>query len=352
MSTATTSLGRVEERFFKMRDFRFRSGAVLPEVTIAYEQYGQLSSSGRNAILITHGFTNHHHAAGVRPDGSAGWWDRLIGPGKAIDTSRFFVVCSNMLGSSFGSTSPATINPATGKPYGPDFPELSLPDILAAQKALLDSVGVTHLVAVAGRSYGGFQAFAWGVTYPDFMDGLVVANSSPKRPDGEKPVHDLIARLARDPNWNGGWYYDRGGIVPTLTALRVDTLKRYGIDAALATRYPDPHERERVLLQQAENWASTFDANGMIALLRAAVRFNAEKDFDKLRAKVLYTLTTTDLLYPPSIASDVMTKLRAAGVDATYFLLESSYGHDATTPDAAKFAPVLRSFIERVAEGA
>lgn len=337
---------QVRPGVFRASGFQLACGATLAQIEIAYETYGELSPDGRNAVLITHGFTNHHHAAGELEDGTHGWWDGLIGPGKAIDTDRHFVVSSNMLCSSYGSTNPGSIDPRTGEPYGPDFPEISLPDILSAQKQLLSSLGVTHLVAVAGRSYGGFQAFAWGVTYPDFMDALVIANSAPRRTGGDKAWRDLEARFARDPDWNGGWYYGTGGIVSTLTALRVETLERYGLDAVLAKTYRDPADRKRVIRDAAEKWARRFDANGMIALLRAAVRFDAEKDFDRIRAKVLYTLTSTDLLYPPQIADGVMEKLRAAGVDARYFLLESPYGHDATTPDAARFAPVLRAFIE------
>lgn len=344
----------MQDNVFKIERLPLTCGDELTEVRIAYETYGKLAPSGRNAILVTHGFTNSHHAAGRYDPCSpqVGWWDGLIGAGKAIDTDRFFVVSSNMLGSSYGSTNPASINPTTGKPYGPAFPEISLVDILTAQKMLLDALGVKHLVAVAGRSYGGFQAFAWGVTYPEFMSGLVIANSAPKRTGGEKAVQDLIARFAADRNWNGGWYYDNGGIVPTMTALRMETLQRYGMDAALAREYSDPETRAAIMRKQAENWAKVFDANGMIALLRAAVRFDAEKDFAKIKAKVLYTLVSTDLLYPPAIAPDVMEKLRSAGVDASYYLLDSPYGHDATTPHAAKFAPTLKAFIDRVAADA
>ena len=172
-------------------------------VTIAYETYGQLAPDGRNAILITHGFTNSHHAAGRydETDPSPGWWDGVIGPGKAIDTNRLYVVSSNMLGSSYGSTNPASVNPATGIPYGPDFPELAVEDIVGAQKALVDALGISHLVAVAGRSYGGFQAFAWGYLFPTFMNGLVVVSSGPRSSQNAHAEQDLLARLAADPNW-------------------------------------------------------------------------------------------------------------------------------------------------------
>src|SRR5579864_8329737 len=168
----TEDLGAVEDKFFTLRDFRLVNGEVMPEATIAYETYGRLAPHGRNAVLCTHGYTGSHHFAGRNPanGGQPGSWDGLIGRGKAIDTDKLFVVASNMLGSSYGSTNAASTNPKTGEPYGPDFPAITIRDIVAAQKALLGSLGVSHLVAVAGPSYGGYQAYQWAVTYPDFMD--------------------------------------------------------------------------------------------------------------------------------------------------------------------------------------
>ncbi|MBI3325865.1 MAG: alpha/beta fold hydrolase, partial [Nitrospinae bacterium] len=204
------SLVGVQKRTATLENFRLESGQILPEVTLAYETYGQLASDGRNAILIAHGYTSNHHAAGRYSvtDARPGWWDRLIGPGKAIDTTRFFVVSSNMLGSCYGSTGPASLNPATGKPYGPQFPDITMPDIVTAQRDLLTHLGVSHLVAVGGPSMGGRQAFQWAVTFPDFMDGIVAVASSPKGLGKDTAVADLLQRLAGDPNWYGGWYYD------------------------------------------------------------------------------------------------------------------------------------------------
>ena len=161
-----TSLVRIEKKSVTLENFRLESGSLLPQVTLAYEMYGALAPDGRNAILITHGYTNSQHAAGryAPSDATPGWWDRLIGPGKAIDTRRFFVVSSNMLGSSYGSTGPASLNPATGKPYGPAFPDITLRDIVTAQHALLTRLGVTHLIAVMGPSYGGLQVFLTRLT--------------------------------------------------------------------------------------------------------------------------------------------------------------------------------------------
>src|SRR5215469_1840154 len=175
-------LGTVEDRSFVISGFRLQNGSVLPEAKIAYESYGRLAAGGRNAVLITHGYTSSHHAAGRNPANGddPGWWDGLIGPGKAIDTDRLFVVSSNMLGSSFGSTHGASINPTTGKRYGPDFPAITVRDIVGAEKALLDELGIKHLVAVAGPSYGGYQAFQWSVTYPEMMDGIVAVATAPR----------------------------------------------------------------------------------------------------------------------------------------------------------------------------
>src|SRR5271156_2796535 len=186
--------GVIEVKRFSTRNFRLENGEVLPELTLSYETYGTLASNGRNAILVTHGYTSSQHAAGLDANGDAGWWDGLIGSGKAIDTNKYFVVSSNMLGSSYGSTAPASINPKTGKPYGPDFPDYSVVDIVTAQRAMLDALGVKHLVAVAGPSFGGYQAFQWSVTFPDAMSGIVPVVTSPNAPDGERMVEELRAR--------------------------------------------------------------------------------------------------------------------------------------------------------------
>jgi homoserine O-acetyltransferase len=351
VQTWAAELDNIAVKSFTSRDFTLENGQRLPELTIAYETYGKLAPDGRNAILITHGGTNDFHAAGryTPNDAAPGWWDRLIGPGKAIDTDRWFVVSSNHLGSSYGTTGPASRNPATGKPYGPDFPDVSLLDIVNVQRTLLAHLGVQHLVAVAGPSYGGYAAFQWGVTYPDFMEGIVVAASAPRVIVRADAVANLIHRLASDRHWNGGWYYDRGGVMPVLTSLRIDTLKGWGIDAQLKDQFPDFTAREAEIRRRAEAWAQQFDANALVVLLRAAVRFDAEKDFPRMKAKLLYVLCTTDKSFPPSIAPAVMAKLTAAGVDAEFFELKSELGHVASGLDAAKWAPTLQAFLERVA---
>jgi homoserine O-acetyltransferase/O-succinyltransferase len=326
------------------------NGQVLSDVTIAYETYGQLALDGRNAILITHGYTSNHHAAGRYgpTDSKVGWWDRLIGPGKAIDTARFFVISSNVLGSCYGTTGPGSLNPTTGKPYGPEFPEITMRDIVAAQHEFLVRLGVTHLVAVAGPSLGGRQAFQWAVTYPDFMDGIVAVASSPKGLGKDDAVYHLIQRLSTDPNWNDGWYYGRGGVTATLTTIRMETLKRYGIEAVIGSDQLSPEQREARIRRQAEAWAREFDAHSLVVLRKASVRFDAQRDFNAIRAKVLYVISRTDRLFPPSMGARVMGRLQAAGVEATYVELDSNFGHLASGREADQWAPALQVFLERL----
>ena len=305
-------------------------------------------------MLLTHGYTSHHHQAGRYRTGhappglderTAGTWDGLVGPGRAIDTDRLFVVSSNMLGSSYGSTGPAHNDPRTGKPYGPHFPRVTTVDIVRAQKRLLDHLGVKHLVAVAGPSYGGYLAFQWAVQYPDFMHGIVPTVTSPKSNAGPGPTLKLIADLAEDPNWNGGDCYANGGIVATLVKMRVQTLKFYGIEAQLSATMPDAAQREAAIRRLAEAWAGVFDANAMVVLRRALERFDTTASFGRIRAKVLYVLSRTDKLFPPSLAPSVMQLLDRARVDARYLELDSEYGHLATGVDADKWAPVLAGFM-------
>src|SRR5882724_2405925 len=232
-------LDAVVKRTFTTYGVPLRSGRVLTEMTVAYETYGRLAPDGRNAIVIAHGFTSSGHAAGKYSpnDRTAGWWDGLIGPGKAIDTNRYYVVASNMLGSSYGSTAPASVNPATGKPYGPDFPDITVRDIVGAQRLLLSALG---------------------------------------------------------PNWNGGWHYERGGIPETMTEIRYETLMRYGANELLAVTIPDPAQREARLREMAAAWAREFDPNSMVTLRKALDSYNTELQLRAIRAKVLYVLSRTD----------------------------------------------------------
>ncbi len=352
-----SSLDAVVSKVFTLRDFKLDSGVVLPELKLAYETYGALDPDGRNAVLITHSFTSSQHAAGYYAEGgappgekpgAAGWWDKVIGPGEAIDTDKLFVISSNALGSSYGSTSPASLDPKTGKPYGPDFPAFTVADIVRAQKALVDSLGVKRLVLVAGPSYGGFETFRWAVGYPDFVAGVAPVVTAPYSLTPPDTDRQLTAALAKDPNWNGGRYYDRGGVVATLTKLRVDILKSYGVEALFEDRIANPTLRDAAILSTARGWAQSFDANGLVALLRAHETFDVRPQFKQIRAKVLFVLSRTDKQFPPRIAPAVMGALKAAGVDARYVEIDSDIGHLAFGYQTEKWSPELKSFVAQL----
>ena len=336
----------MRDLFFETSGFRLENGEVLPALRLAYVTHGRLAPDGRNAVLLTHGYTSSHHMVEAGDGAAEGYWGGLVGPGKAIDTDRFFVVSSNMLGSSYGSTGPASIDPRTGRPWGPRFPDISLADIVAAQRAMLDALGVKRLAAVAGPSYGGFQAFQWAVSHPGFVAGIVPAISSPRSPGGRDSLDQLVAFLARDPNWNGGDYYAAGGVLETLVRLRVDTLKLYGIEEQLAASHPDPAAREAEIQRRARDWATGFDANALVVLRRANIRFDVEPLFGRIRARVLYVLSRTDRIFPPSLFARVMPLLAAAGVPAESFEIDTDKGHSSGGADAAKWAHVLRRFMD------
>jgi homoserine O-acetyltransferase len=337
----------ITTRNYTIADFRTTSGDILPEATLAYVSRGVLAPNGRNAVLITHGYTSGPRMIEPGVASSEGAWTTLVSPGGPIDTDRYFVICSNMLGSSYGSTNAASIDPRTGKPYGSHFPHITVEDIVTAQKRMLDGLGVKHLRAVVGPSYGGFQAFQWGVTFPDFMDGIVAVVTSPKT-SGTDRIGGLMKWFGPDPNWNGGDYYETGGVKATMTAMRVDTLTRYGMANSLAAQFPTKAEADAELHRIAAGWADVFDANSMFILGRALESFDVTPRLDRIKVPLLYVLSRTDELFPPSLAPDVMAKLKAAGVDATYFEIDSDHGHLASGADADKWAPALRSFMTKL----
>jgi homoserine O-acetyltransferase len=337
-----------ETKRFTTKDFRLKSGVVMPEVTIGYRTLGTLSPARDNAVLITHGFTSGPDM--ISPGGTTGEgaWSQLVGPGKPVDTNRYFAICPNMLGSSYGSTNAASTNPATGKPYGPRFPDITVSDIVATQRLLLNDFGIDKFVAVVGPSYGGYQAFQWAVDYPTAMKGIaaVVTGVTVPRERSEGRVANFTETLSKNPNWNGGDYYDNGGVLDTMTDIRIATLKSYGIEARLKQTMSDPKQIEAAIRKEATQWAEGFDANSLLILAKALRGFDVTPKFSDIKAKVLYVISRTDKLFPPEIAPGVMKGLKAAGVDADYFLLDSELGHSASGADAQKWAPRLRQFME------
>jgi homoserine O-acetyltransferase len=331
---------------FRSHDFELANGIRLAEVEIAYECYGEIADDKSNVILVTHGITSSHHATGTATlDRRRGWWSEVIGPEKVYDTTRYCIVSSNILGSSYGSTGPASLDPNTGKPYGTRFPAITFEDIVRAQHLLLQSLGVCQLVAVAGNCIGGFQAFQWAVTFPNFMKSVIAMDTGPKDLfDTGAGIPDLIATLTQDPNWNDGDYYAQGRVVEALTDLRVKTLKSYGFEDKLE-RGPDQPAPEAVMLETAREWAKEFDAHSLITLMRAWADFNVEDELHKVSAKIFYVLCDTDELFPASVGQTVMAKFRTAGVDATYHEVNSRLGHYATTEEPEKWTHEVEEFL-------
>ena len=348
----------IESKVFTANDFRLENGQSLPVLELAYETYGKLSPSRDNAILVVHGYTSSHHAAGRNApgkqgrgvtEGSAGWFDGLIGPGKAVDTNRYFVVSVNALGSAHGSTGPNTKDPRTGKHYGPTFPEITMRDIVAAEKLLVDSLGLTGLVAVIGPSMGGFQSFQWAASYPGFMKAVVPSVTAPRSPGGLDRLDALQKRLASDPNWNGGWYYDNGGIARTLEEIRFETLMNYGQNEILAETMPDPKAREAAIRANAQAWSRIYDGHSMVVLRRAIGSFDITADYAKLRnTRVLYVQSLSDKLFDIALSPGYVSDMRKAGIDITYVELPTNKGHMASHADAALWAPILGAFLKRL----
>jgi homoserine O-acetyltransferase len=336
-------LTAIESKLFTARQFRLESGQVLPVLELAYETYGTLSSTENNAVLVVHGYTSSHHAAGRNAkgkqgrgvaEGALGWFDALIGPGKAVDTDRYFVISVNALGSAHGSSGPNTIDPRTNKPYGPTFPVISMRDMVASQKLLIDSLGLKSLAAVIGPSMGGFQSFQWAASYPGFMKGIAASVTAPRAPNRLGGLEALQKRLASDPNWNGGWYYDNGGIAKTLEQIRYETLLNYGQDEVTAK-------------VAARAWAEIYDGHSLVALRRAIDGFDITGEYTKLKnTKVLYVNSKTDKLFDIALCPGYVIDMREAGVDVTYVELPSDKGHLASHQDAEMWAPILAAFMK------
>ncbi len=333
-----------------LKNFRLGSGALLPEVEIAYTTYGKMAADRSNVILVTHGTTSSHLAAGiVTPDRRKGWWDSVIGPGRLFDSERFCILSSNVLGSCYGSTAPASVNPATGRPYGPDFPAITLEDIVTAQYGLLQALGVEHLVAVAGSSIGGFQALQWAVSFPDAMNGVIALDTATRSlDDGSASLAGLRGDLAREPAWQGGHHYAEGGMEAAMTAIRLETLISYGIQHHIASD-PGNQPDERTLEQTAAAWAREFDANSLLLLQQAFSRFDIEDRLSMIRVPLLYVMADSDQWFPAEIGRAVLQRLRQAGVRVTYQEIISRHGHYATTMEPEKWVPAARAFLNRIA---
>jgi homoserine O-acetyltransferase len=333
----------------KTNEFPLTSGLSLPELTVAYEAYGSLNADKSNAVLVQHGTTRSHHAAGrTTPDLREGWWDGIIGPGKLFDTDHYCVISSNMLGSSYGTTGPASINPLTGRAWGADFPEITVEDMVRAQKALTDALGIKRLLAVAGGSVGGLLAFQWAVTFPSSMRGIIAADCGPVSRFGTSAaLPELVSELQAHPNWNGGRYAEAGGLADVMTPIRVRTLLSYQFmekfEGQMLRR-----DIEKLLHNTAREWASEFDPMSLVVLNSALGKFDVSDQLDRIRAPFFYVLCDTDEFYPANIGSDITESMRNAGAQVTFHQVSSHMGHYSTSVEPEKWVPQAREFLASV----
>jgi homoserine O-acetyltransferase/O-succinyltransferase len=369
-------LGFVETKSIELfpEGLQLESGVTLFPITIAYETYGKLSEGRDNTILVCHALSGGAHAAGFHPgDKKPGWWDVMIGPGKAFDTNRYFVVSSNVLGSCYGSTGPSSINPAKGKPYGLRFPVVTVRDMVKAQRQLLDFLGVRSLLTVTGGSMGGMQALQWAVSYPELVRS-VIAIATTHRHSAQQIAFNEVARQAvmADPAWQQGDYYETEGprlglavarMVGHITYLsdlgmeqkfgrRLRNRERFGYDFSL------DFEVESYLRHQGQSFVERFDANSLLYITKALDYFDVangygslSKAFRETRASYLLLAFSSDWLYPPHQLKEVAQAIRRLGKDATYCEIKSDYGHDAFLLEHQIQTPMIQSFLDRVAKG-
>ena len=333
---------------FRSKNFVLENGTILPILDIAYETYGAKGNAKQNTILLLHGYTSNPHAAGGG-DSNPGWWEHLIGPGCAIDTNHYFVVTPNMLGSSYGTTGPSSLNPITGKPYGPTFPEITTRDMIEAHRLLLAELGSENLAAIVGYSYGGYLTFQWAVTYPEQMRSLVAVATGITGRGDESTVRELEQHFETAPGWNNGNFYDGGdGIEEALISFRKNVLRNYSVDAELRNRGLARVAVEVELHRQASKWAAGFDANSLLVLRRCATKFDAKSQAANIAAPLLYVLATTDNLFGPELGEPTVAHIRKyAGVEATYYELRSAYGHRAPSVDWASWGDTMRAFLDK-----
>lgn len=341
---STSRSGRHQGGTYAIGTLALQHGSTrLHDVQIAYATHGQLNDDGSNAILVTHGYTSSHHMLAHGEGVAEGSWGGLMGPGRPLDTDRFFIVCSNMLGSSYGSTGPASIDARTGKRYGPDFPRIGVADIVQAQRRLLNRLGVMHLRAVVGPSYGGFQALQWALDHPEMVETIGVILSGPYLPEHEQMhMGGLLAMFEADPAWDGGRYTHPAALQNTLTRLRRDNLRAHGTLAVLAAQGVAPHDRMPELERQARSWAARFDAHSLRVLLQAGLDFDVRPRLHEIQCPVLHVISTTDTLFPPGGAC-ALTGVR----DLHYAELDTPFCHQASGAAHEVWAPLLQGLLSR-----
>jgi homoserine O-acetyltransferase len=367
------SIGIVEPKDFKFGEteedaLQLDCGKKLRSVNLRYETYGSLSEKKDNAILIVHALSGDAHVAGYHTenDKKPGWWDEMVGPGKPFDTDKYFIVCSNVIGGCSGSTGPRSINPETGKRYNMDFPVITIADMTRAQHRLMQHLGIEKWLAIAGGSMGGMQAMEWAVSYPDCAESII-AIATTSRLSPQSIAFDWVGREAimSDPNWLEGNYEDKlpekglatARMLAHITYLSEESMHhKFGRALQAAEEYSFKFQWdfavESYLQYQGQRFVERFDANSYLYITRAMDYFDISaraggsltKALSSIKSKMMVVSFSSDWLFPPNQAQDIVKAMLNNNIYATYCNIESSYGHDAFLLEAETLGKLISDF--------
>ena len=361
-------LGVTRTETVTLPETRTQSGFTFEHVDVSYQTLGTLSPARDNAILICPALSGDAHVAGTNPDtGRPGWWDYHVGPGKAIDTGRFFVICASMLGGCGGTTGPTSLRPETGKPYGMSFPPVTIRDMVAVQIKLLDQLGIPRLFAVIGASMGGMQALALAVEHPERVRVCIPIASCISHTAMQIAFNEIGRRaILSDPDWNGGNYSEGRRPVHGLAVARMVGHVTYLSELAMTHKFGRKRQKERdangdetasfsvenYLYHQGQSFVKRFDPNSYLYLTKAIDQFDlfekgpATEVLGRVRARFLVISFMSDWLYPPAQSRELVRQLKRAGIPVTYINLGTEYGHDSFLIENPAFAGVVGHFLE------
>ncbi|NTW57826.1 MAG: homoserine O-acetyltransferase [Nitrospirae bacterium] len=365
-------VGETETRTFTFETLRLESGEVLSPVTIAYETYGSLNAGRNNVVLLCHALSGDAHAAGQdRATGAPGWWDSMVGPGKAFDTEKYFIVCSNVLGGCKGTTGPSSIDPATSRPYGLDFPVITIGDMVSAQARLMDHLDIKRLLAVAGGSMGGMQALEWLVSRPGRVQSAIAIATAARHSPQQIAFHEVGRQaIMADPNWKEGNYY--GGPLPGrgLAVARMVGHITYMSDLSMEVKFGRRFREDRrpfkftadfevegYLHHRGNSFVERFDANSYLYITKAMDFYDAGRGrplaeaLSEVDARALVVAFKSDWLYPAYQSQEIAKSCKLAGLDATYCEVDSTYGHDAFLLETDEETHLIRHFLDSVSQG-
>jgi len=370
------SVGLVEKKYFTFAEppdsMVLESNARLGPITIAYETLGTLNEDKSNVILVLHALSGDSHVAGYysEEDQKPGWWEIMVGPGKGIDTDKYFVICPNIIGSCMGSTGPSSINPDTGEPYGFDFPVVTIGDMVKAQKALLDHLGIEKILTVVGGSIGGMQVLEWAVRYPGIVFSAIPLATT-TRHSALAIAFNEVARQAimADPNWNMGKYYDADKPNLGLALARMVGHVTYLSDEAMRNKFgrrlqnkgdfsfnfDADFQVESYLRYQGQKFVDRFDANSFLYITKAADYFDLRrqhggdsevKAFAKTKAKFLVISFTSDWLYPTYQSKAMVKSMKKNNLDVSFCEIEAEWGHDAFLLPNERLSTLIKGFLD------